>query len=299
MFQKFHPNGYPDVTVVKMPKKFTGRVDFAMCEQPRQTLSQFYKSETIKPSVLINGGFFCMADGTTVFDYMDEGKILVDNPDTTLGFGVLGDNTMLQGTITGKKWRDFVAAYPPLVIDGKPAQSLLGKEIDYNARRTIIGYDTDNYYAIIVEGKGLNFRGCRELCLSLGLDYAINLDGGGSTHMLFYGKRVSSILYNRAVDNVVAFYDVNACPPVKPEEPETPRYYRVQVGAFRSRQNAERLRQKIVNLSDTIGAGYARAYIRQINGLYKVQVGAFSKRPNAERVLDDLRAKGIEGYITT
>jgi exopolysaccharide biosynthesis protein len=40
----------------------------------------------------------------------------------------------------------------------------------------------------------------------MNIDYAINLDGGGSTKILKDGKSLTSILYNRSVDNVIAFW---------------------------------------------------------------------------------------------
>lgn len=299
MFSVFNPEGYPDVTVAKMPKKFTGRIDFAPCEEPRQTLANFYKAQEVKPNILTNGGFFNMSNGETVFDYMNEGILLVDDPNTVVGMGIRQDNQLVWGTLADGNWRDFIAAYPPLIKDGIIVNSSLGAELNYRARRTVLGYNDDNYFLACVEGSGLTFSQLRFMCLAVGMTHAINLDGGGSTKMLVDGKNQTSILYNRAVDNVVAFYDTNTCPPVKPSEPGTPVFYRVQVGAFRIRANAENMRAEITSLPDTIGAGYENAYIRTINGLFKVQVGAFSVRDNAVKVVNDLNAKGFDAYITT
>ena len=67
--------------------------------------------------------------------------------------------------------------------------------------------------------------------------------------------------------------------------------YRVQVGAYKQYENAERMQQTIR------GLGYADAFIQLADGWYKVQVGAFSVRENAQKRLDELAAKGYEAII--
>lgn len=236
-----------------------------------------------------------MSNGETVFDYMDEGSLYVNDPYTADGIGIIDEKDMSYGTIEDRTdWRDFIAAYPPLIEDGEKVGSSLGSEIDYSARRSVLGYDADHIYLIAVEGRGMNFSELRDFCYNLGLLFAINLDGGGSTKMLHEGKSITSILYNRKVDNVVAIYLKKT-----PALPETVTLYRVQLGAFSKKANAERLQREVRSLPDTIGAGYRNAYIRYINGLYKVQVGAFSRRANAQRVVADLAERGYQAFINT
>ena len=81
-------------------------------------------------------------------------------------------------------------------------------------------------------------------------------------------------------------------PPVspRPEEPEL--YYRVQGGAFRSREYADNL---LYELNDK---GYP-AFILFEDGFYKVQVGAFRNLGNAIRMEQRLRADGYATWITT
>ena len=67
--------------------------------------------------------------------------------------------------------------------------------------------------------------------------------------------------------------------------------YRVQVGAFLRRENAE---VRAVELRER---GFD-AYINLTGGLFRVQVGAFADRENAQRVAQDLRAVGYEVIIT-
>jgi hypothetical protein len=66
--------------------------------------------------------------------------------------------------------------------------------------------------------------------------------------------------------------------------------YRVQVGAFSSKTNAEIMRKKLV------AAGYS-ALIVQAGKLYRVQVGAFSKKANADAMLAKLQKGGFGGFV--
>lgn len=67
-------------------------------------------------------------------------------------------------------------------------------------------------------------------------------------------------------------------------------YYRVQTGAFRNRENADRL---LYNLLDN---GYP-AFLLYDDGLFKVQVGAFQQIGNAIRMEQRLRNAGYSTVI--
>lgn len=69
-------------------------------------------------------------------------------------------------------------------------------------------------------------------------------------------------------------------------------YYRVQVGAFSKRENAEQLLQAL--LADGLPA-----FLLYEDDLYKVQVGAFSKLTNAINMERQVRDLGYSTYITT
>lgn len=82
-------------------------------------------------------------------------------------------------------------------------------------------------------------------------------------------------------------------PPMMPNEPEMPELlYRVQVGSFRNRENADRLLYELEN------KGYP-AFILFEDGLFKVQVGAFRNLGNAIRMEQRLRQDGYSTWITT
>ena len=70
--------------------------------------------------------------------------------------------------------------------------------------------------------------------------------------------------------------------------------YRVQVGAYNNKGNAERQLAKIK------AAGFADAFIAVVDGtLYRVQIGAYSVKANAEAQLAKVKESGFSGFVTT
>lgn len=68
--------------------------------------------------------------------------------------------------------------------------------------------------------------------------------------------------------------------------------YRVQLGAFSNKSNADALATKLK------AAGFT-TYITKVNNLYKVQTGAFSQEANAESMKAKLKAAGYDAFIAT
>lgn len=292
----YEHSAYNYVTIVEITKQELKRIDMELCAQPKETLKSFYDRQSTKPDILINGGFFNMSDGTTCFNYIDDKNKVAALSYYTLGMGVVDDIYLMYGDVKDRTdWRDFISAYPPLIIHGKACKIEYATDLDYKTRRSILGYNDNTVFVVAIESPGMKFDEMQKLLLSIGCKYAINIDGGGSTKILHNGKSITSTIYNREVDNVIAFY-------LKHEEevvePETKTIYRVQAGAYSKKSGAETLLAKIKELPDTIGAGYKNAYIRYINGLYKVQIGAFSVKVNAEKVMADIKSKGFSAFIT-
>lgn len=75
-------------------------------------------------------------------------------------------------------------------------------------------------------------------------------------------------------------------------EPGTETIYRVQTGAFRNKEYADAMYNKVK------AAGFD-TYMVKYNGLYKVQVGAYKKEANAKNMAAKLEKAGFESYITT
>lgn len=79
-------------------------------------------------------------------------------------------------------------------------------------------------------------------------------------------------------------------PPATEETTDT--LYRVQMGAFAKKENADTLLKKVK------AAGYD-AFITTVGELYKVQVGAYKKKGNAEKQAEKLKAAGFEAIIVS
>lgn len=70
--------------------------------------------------------------------------------------------------------------------------------------------------------------------------------------------------------------------------------YKVQVGAFSIKSNADNYLKKIKTL------GYTDAFVTKISNLYKVQIGAFSVKSNAETLLKTIKKQGYtDAFIVT
>lgn len=277
-----HPN-FSYITIVEIPKDEIQKIDMDLCAQPTQTLKAYYNACEVKPTIICNGGFFGLANGDTCFNYVDDGKVINVNGPTKEGFGIL-NGELKHGFVNKETFEDFISAYPMLIRDREKADTSIAKNLDYNARRTILAYNKTTIYIIAVEGNGMNFANVQNFLSQMDIDYAMGLDGGGSTKILHNGESITSTWYNRAVDNVIAVY-------LKPPKI----IYRVQLGAFRFKCYADNLLKEI----HALGGVYTNAYIRNINNYWKVQVGAFYSKQNAINMLNDLQSKGYEAFITT
>lgn len=70
--------------------------------------------------------------------------------------------------------------------------------------------------------------------------------------------------------------------------------YRVQVGAYNNKANADRQLEKIK------AAGFDDAFVAVVDGtLYRVQIGAYSVKANAEAQLAKVKESGFSGFVTT
>lgn len=68
--------------------------------------------------------------------------------------------------------------------------------------------------------------------------------------------------------------------------------YRVQMGAFAVKANADAMLAKVHE------DGY-EAFVAEVDGLYKVQVGAFAVKANADAYLEEIRDAGYDAFIAT
>ena len=277
----YNPSKYSYITIVEIPKDEISKIDMDICAQPRQTLKKYYDQCAVKPTILCNGGFFSMETGDPTFTYKDDNVEWSKDFFYREGMGI-SNGSLTFGNVDKFPFEDFVSAYPVLIKSVQKVKINTADEINYKARRTVLAYNGLYVYVIAIESPGMNFAQMQNFLLELNVDYAINLDGGGSTKILHDGKSITSTLNNRAVDNVIAFY-------LLPKK-----VYRVQVGAFKLKSNANSLLEKVRK-----EVGCQEAYVKCVNGIYKVQIGAFTNKQNAVNLSNQLKEKGYNVIITS
>ena len=111
--------------------------------------------------------------------------------------------------------------------------------------------------------------------------------------------------YSIGADNVVRHYDLTGkhCPAYYVDENRwaalherittiktTKKLYRVQVGAFLNKENADNYAKKIR------AAGFG-AFVIKSDKYYRVQVGAFSNRNNADNYAKTVRKEGFDAFV--
>lgn len=287
MVQAINPVNYPLALVYKIDKQEIDRINFELCQQPKETLEAFYKRQTVKPDFLFNGGFFNMQDGNTVFTYVDEGKEINIVKNYLKGIGIK-NGELIIGTYN-RDFTDFVTGYPVLVENGKVVDTTIASEINGDAKRTILGYDDKYVYLVFVNDPGYSFSKIRSMLLDLDISNAVNLDGGGSMRLLKNGQKILGCAFLRKISTILSTGLDQADPKI---------LYRVQLGAFAYLENAIKYKERVQQIKDDKGYGYSNAFVTQVGTMYKVQVGAFSVKTNAEKLVTDLKSKGYNSFIT-
>lgn len=98
--------------------------------------------------------------------------------------------------------------------------------------------------------------------------------------------------YAKAVAEALITYHSLKKKPVENNVEDSKTLYRVQVGAYNDKVNADKQLAKVK-------ADGFDAIIVKANGMYKIQVGAYSVRTNAENQRSKLEEKGYAAFITT
>ena len=150
----------------------------------------------------------------------------------------------------------------------------------------------------IVKHTGLSNRGVKEGNLHVVRETnmpAILVEGGFMTNKeeaaLMQTDKYQSQLASGIVEGIVKFLKLKIKPVFdKPKEKAESKssnqsLYRVQVGAFSVKDNAEDLVKEIKDKTDH------NAVVVKEGSLYKVQAGAFSKKANADNVAEEISKK--------
>lgn len=185
-------------TIVQIKKEFINLVDVIVANTSSglETLSSMQKRT--KVDFIINGGLYWTdkyGKSHSLNLLLDEGKQIQAGVYSKFGLRTFKDNSF---EFDWYKWssnlKDMIGGSPSLVIDGKV--NIDGK-LDNSLQnirhpRSVIGEDKDNFYFVTIDGrrtsqglKGMTINELTKFMLELEVKNAINLDGGGSTKLMF------------------------------------------------------------------------------------------------------------------
>lgn len=291
------------ISIVKIPKDEIDKIDLAICQEPKETISHFYNRQNVKPDFICNAGFFNMANGESVYFVKNENVVVSTHSNSALknGIGIKRDGSLKYGNIDEGDYVDFLSAYPVLVVNGAVLDITYATEIASRNPRTAIGYNDDFIFVVAVDGrtttaKGMTLNELAEYMKKIGCDYAVNLDGGYSTRLHDKDNNpINNPTVNRAVDSVFAFY-------LKKIDEDPAVMALARAGIITDPNHWNRLLSghggtTVDNIRTLFQRMATALQSVQKDGLYRVQVGAFSKRENAENLLKTLQDKGFTGYI--
>lgn len=206
-FQTVYVNEYTQLDII--PFDSIQEVRFCKLAEPTEMLEHYYNRAENKPNIMVNGGLFDMKTGHNVMSFVS----MYTEQNYKNGFVGMGTTcckaqTLQYGKDNSREWRDFMTAYPMLVIDGKANKEYgNAKTLNYRTARTAIGITkTGNVLVLTVDKPGMTFEQMTAIFLQYHAVYAMNLDGGGSVRKLHNGKVVNNPSENRKVDSAFCVY---------------------------------------------------------------------------------------------
>lgn len=206
-FQTVYVNEYTQLDII--PFDSIQEVRFCKLAEPTEMLEHYYNRAENKPNIMVNGGLFDMKTGHNVMSFVS----MYTEQNYKNGFVGMGTTcykaqTLQYGKDNEKEWRDFMTAYPMLVIDGKANKEYgNAKTLNYRTARTAIGVtETGNVLVLTVDKPGMTFEQMTAIFLQYHAVYAMNLDGGGSVRKLHNGKVINNPSENRKVDSAFCVY---------------------------------------------------------------------------------------------
>lgn len=186
-------------------------------------------------------------------------------------------------------------------IKGNPIKvnGISGADFDHRAVTIEVASDTESPYAVTDKAYNAVIELCADICKRNGIKkllwkgdkkYVGTSEQNMGAHRWFSNKSCpGDYLYNRMGDIA---NKVNAIIGNDVKSPESEILYRVQVGAYKHKANADSQLVKVKS------AGFD-TYMVQVDGLYKIQVGAYKQKANADSMLAKVKAKGFSAFVTT
>lgn len=156
-----------------------------------------YIKQNYNPNAFINLALYDMATKENIVKLIDEhiesGYLFADK-----GIGITTDNKLIWCSLsdakTNENIRDYVSGAPVLVVNGKVNidwGNKVSTQIQGEHIRTAIGFN-DKDLIMYVSEDSIRLETLAIRMISYGCKYAINCDGGGSSHLYSEGKTYKS-----------------------------------------------------------------------------------------------------------
>ena len=166
-------------------------------------------------NVTINAGLGWKQIGLPIDGIAIENSILIHDAPTTYHVGSIpltidasGNLGYATANATGSELLangivSAILGFCPIIVDYEPVDPPVVEHITHfteNAQRQIIGqFGNDDYCILTCEGRnydhsdGWTIAEAQTICQRLGLKFAYNLDGGGSTETVLFKKQLNSV----------------------------------------------------------------------------------------------------------
>lgn len=181
-----------------------------------KTVKQWYDAQQDKPDLVCNASFYYYQNGALfpVYSLKIDGQILTQDS-LYRGMYINGTNYGM-GTIQTAPGEHFISGAPIIRENGigriTPAWIDTLKSISGSEPRTIAGWDNESFYVLTVDGRkpgkpGADFKELNNICTRAGMRNAINLDGGGSSILLYKEQTVNTPTEQRPMYSVLAIWE--------------------------------------------------------------------------------------------
>ena len=162
---------------------------------------------------------------------------------------------------------------------------------------TIEVSDQDSSWTIPSEAYNSLIKLCADICKRYNINLKYERSKGAqstlSIHDMFYNTLCPAPYLKSRIENGQLIREINEAMGAEVKPMPTPDVlYRVQVGAYKVRANADNCKDRLE------GLGY-QTYLVKVGGLIKVQCGAFANKSNADNLLNRIKADGFDAFITT
>lgn len=204
--------------------------------------------------LVINAGIFHMDTGCPDGLLIQNGSVIQEGPSTTIGgckpltIDFQGDLGFAEADAASADLSGIVSAvcgFMPIVVDHQAVAQEDWNTVDTyteKAQRQIIGqYENGDYAILTCEGRGFGasegwtMAEAQAVCLQLGLKFAYNLDGGGSTGTMVDRKQLNTVYEGdtgRKVPTFILFNGSTRLTPGSADVYTALEYLQVNEGAY-------------------------------------------------------------------